>query len=125
MYARPQCVDNHRTPALQVRSAHEESLRRPRAGASRMMQRLLKRLGGWLLSDQVPVALSIVLTTAAGLSLVPDKLPFLYELQQRIEALAFDARMRWTLHEQDVDPMVVIVDIDEKSLAAEGQWPWP
>jgi adenylate cyclase len=89
------------------------------------MPRLSKKLVAWFYGDRVPIALSIVATTLAVLSLLPDRLPFLYEFQQRIEALAFDARLRWTLREQEPDPMVVIVAIDEQSLAAEGQWPWP
>lgn len=45
-------------------------------------------------------------------------------LLDRIEHFTYDSRMRLTLP-GGIDPNVVIVDIDEKSLAAEGQWPWP
>lgn len=41
----------------------------------------------------------------------------------RFEHLAYDLRLRMTLP-GTVDPRIVIVDIDEKSLAAEGHWPW-
>jgi len=41
----------------------------------------------------------------------------------RLEHLAYDARVRATMPE-DVDKRVVIVDIDEKSLTAQGRWPW-
>ncbi len=41
----------------------------------------------------------------------------------RLEALAYDARLAMTMP-QTVDSRVVIVDIDERSLAVEGHWPW-
>lgn len=46
-------------------------------------------------------------------------IPFL----SSIEHQAYDARLKITLPEH-VDQQVVIVDIDEKSLATIGQWPW-
>jgi len=48
------------------------------------------------------------------------ELPFV----QRIEAMLYDVRVRLTLP-GNMDDRIVIVDIDEKSLAAEGRWPWP
>jgi adenylate cyclase len=65
---------------------------------------------------------------AAGLSLV---LAFLvnesefyqYRFIQQMELLAYDARLRLFLP-NTLDPRVVILDIDEKSLNAEGRWPW-
>jgi adenylate cyclase len=41
----------------------------------------------------------------------------------RLEALAYDARLQLTMP-RTVDPRIVIVDIDERSLAVEGRWPW-
>ncbi len=41
----------------------------------------------------------------------------------RFENIIYDARLRLTMP-NSIDPRVVIVDIDEKSLAAEGRWPW-
>ncbi|MGQ0384737.1 MAG: CHASE2 domain-containing protein [Gammaproteobacteria bacterium] len=46
------------------------------------------------------------------------------EFVQRIEQYLYDVRVGWMMPAV-VDPRVVIVDIDEASLAAEGQWPWP
>lgn len=46
------------------------------------------------------------------------------ELLTRIENYLYDWRVRATLVRQ-VDPRVVIVDIDEASLGRVGQWPWP
>lgn len=42
----------------------------------------------------------------------------------RLEALAYDARLQLTMP-RTVDPRIVIVDIDERSLGVEGRWPWP
>ena len=48
------------------------------------------------------------------------RLPLLEPLEQ----LAYDARIRLTAP-RGIDDQVVIVDIDERSLAAQGRWPWP
>jgi adenylate cyclase len=42
---------------------------------------------------------------------------------QQLELWAYDARLRLFMP-KTIDPRVVIVDIDEKSLNAEGRWPW-
>jgi adenylate cyclase len=42
---------------------------------------------------------------------------------QRLDNLTYDARLRATMP-ATLDPRVVIVDIDEKSLAEVGRWPW-
>ncbi|MBD3671844.1 MAG: adenylate/guanylate cyclase domain-containing protein [Gammaproteobacteria bacterium] len=44
-------------------------------------------------------------------------------LLDRIEAQAYDARVRLNLGDQ-VDPRIVIIDIDERSLQQHGRWPW-
>ncbi len=46
-----------------------------------------------------------------------------YGLIDRVEGYLYDFRVRQSLL-TDQDPRIVIVDIDERSLAAEGQWPW-
>lgn len=49
----------------------------------------------------------------------------LKSLQQRVEWLAYNVRLNASMPEKSVlDPRIVIVDIDEKSLKAEGRWPW-
>ncbi len=50
-------------------------------------------------------------------------------LIQRLEAIVYDTRLALTMP-RTLDPRIVIVDIDEKSLAekekgGEGRWPWP
>ena len=42
---------------------------------------------------------------------------------QRLDEIIYDARLRATLP-GTLDDRVVIVDIDEKSLAEVGRWPW-
>jgi adenylate cyclase len=53
-------------------------------------------------------------------------LPGLADVLRQVRAVAYDLRLRATLPE-DPSPRqpVVVVDVDEASLAAFGQWPWP
>lgn len=44
-------------------------------------------------------------------------------LIEQLEAISYDARVRLFMP-GGVDKRVVVVDIDEKSLAEEGRWPW-
>jgi adenylate cyclase len=46
-----------------------------------------------------------------------------WRLVQHMELFAYDARLRLFMP-STLDPRVVILDIDEKSLNAEGRWPW-
>ncbi|MGJ8693648.1 MAG: CHASE2 domain-containing protein [Thalassotalea sp.] len=50
------------------------------------------------------------------------------EIQQllaRFDGIFYDIRLRATLDERkQTDQQILIIDIDEKSLAAEGRWPW-
>ncbi|MCW5626305.1 MAG: adenylate/guanylate cyclase domain-containing protein [Burkholderiales bacterium] len=46
-----------------------------------------------------------------------------FDVIDRLEAFAYDVRLLVTMP-RTVDPRIVIVDIDEKSLAEEGHWPW-
>ena len=48
---------------------------------------------------------------------------FRHNLLDKLEAYSYDARLLLTLP-RTVDKRIVIVDLDERSLAAEG-WPWP
>ena len=45
-------------------------------------------------------------------------------LIEQVERLTYDARVRASVL-NEVDDRIAIIDIDEKSLAEEGQWPWP
>ncbi|MEN6585680.1 MAG: CHASE2 domain-containing protein, partial [Sulfuricella sp.] len=68
----------------------------------------------------VPIALGmlvllIFLLHAAKIVAIP--------FMQNLETISYDARLRLTMP-QTLDRRIVIVDIDEKSLAEEGRWPW-
>lgn len=45
-------------------------------------------------------------------------------LLERLEWLAYDVKVRYTLPDH-ADPSLAIIDIDERSLYEIGQWPWP
>ncbi|HEX8962364.1 MAG TPA: CHASE2 domain-containing protein, partial [Rhodocyclaceae bacterium] len=45
------------------------------------------------------------------------------ELVSRLDAIIYDAKVRLSM-KHDVDDRIVILDIDEKSLAEVGRWPW-
>lgn len=45
------------------------------------------------------------------------------EVLQRLDDIIYDARLRATMP-RTIDDRIVIVDIDEKSLAEFGRWPW-
>ena len=46
-----------------------------------------------------------------------------YRFVQQMELWAYDARLRLFMP-KTLDPRIVILDIDEKSLNSEGRWPW-
>ena len=72
-----------------------------------------------------PVLQRILLSTLPLLLFVLHATGILpLEFVQRIENYLYDVRVE-TMMPRVVDPRVVIVDIDEASLAVEGQWPWP
>jgi adenylate cyclase len=48
---------------------------------------------------------------------------FGHTVLDELEAISYDTRLQLTLP-KTVDKRIVILDLDEKSLAAEGQWPW-
>jgi adenylate cyclase len=42
---------------------------------------------------------------------------------QSLDNIIYDAKLRWTMPKTR-DPRIVIIDVDEKSLAEVGRWPW-
>lgn len=60
----------------------------------------------------------VVFALAHAIGLMPLK------VVDHLDGLLYDVRLRATMPNKP-DPRVVIVDIDEASLHAEGQWPWP
>jgi len=74
------------------------------------------------------LSLNMWLRLAIGVALVA--LFALHEAEQvkfraltQMELWAYDTRLRLFMPEK-LDPRIVILDIDEKSLNAEGRWPW-
>ncbi len=55
-------------------------------------------------------------------TLVEDRARGSISFLQRLEEQAYDIRLRATMPEK-IDSRIVIIDIDEKTLAAEGRWP--
>lgn len=64
--------------------------------------------------------LGLMLTLLMLLPLILDNRPVLLE---RFESDLYDLRLRQFLEEEQ-DPRIVIIDIDEASLAEQGRWPW-
>lgn len=73
------------------------------------MKKHLARIGLGLL------VVAVFIGHAAGYYRIP--------LIERLELITYDARLRLVMP-GGLDNRIVIVDIDEKSLAAEGRWPW-
>lgn len=46
------------------------------------------------------------------------------EVVYRLDCLIYDLRLKASAGQVQVDPRILIVDIDERSLAEEGRWPW-
>ena len=76
------------------------------------MHRLLKH---WSRTAVTLIPLLFALMHASGV------LPI--GVLQRLDDIIYDARLRATMP-QTIDERIVIVDIDEKSLAEIGRWPW-
>ena len=74
--------------------------------------RLISRFG-----SRWAVALCMTLVAALQVAYFPP-LSFI----ERLDVLAYDMRMR--VQKGELDPRIVIVDIDEKSIAEVGRWPW-
>lgn len=66
-----------------------------------------------------------VLLTLFVLALEYGSIPGMEELFQRLELFVYNQRMQAHVPEKvEVDPRIVIVDIDETSLHQIGRWPW-
>ncbi len=62
--------------------------------------------------------LPLLLAILHAVGLVP------MSVMDRLDDLIYDARLRATMP-ATLEPRVVVVDIDEQSLASIGRWPWP
>ncbi len=68
----------------------------------------------------IRIAASLAIVTAL---LVHEAEWFQFRFIQQLELWAYDTRLRLFMP-KTLDTRVVILDIDEKSLSAEGRWPW-
>ncbi len=73
----------------------------------------LRRHGARIAVALVPLLFALLHAT--------DALPI--GVLQRLDSIIYDARLRWTMP-RTLDERIVVVDIDEKSLAEVGHWPW-
>lgn len=77
-------------------------------------------------SSRLIAITSGLIIVAASLAIQLSDNDFIKSLRSRVEAIAYDLRLKYSLQETtEPYPGIIIVDIDEKSLAAEGHWPWP
>ena len=73
----------------------------------------------------IPITIGIGLV-AFSLVFQLSSHPLIEKLRDRMEWIAYDLRLQLTLP-QTPEPHenIVIIDIDDRSLAEEGRWPWP
>jgi len=100
---------------------HDGDTGRGKAQAVAALRKHLARMG---------IGISLVLVFLGHVRESGTRDP-LYQLPliANLEAIVYDTRLRLTMP-RTVDPRIVILDIDEKSLAekergGEGRWPWP
>jgi len=73
----------------------------------------------------IPITIGIGLVAFSLVFQLSDN-PFIEKLRDRMEWIAYDLRLQFTLPENPVPhENIVIIDIDDKSLSEEGRWPWP
>lgn len=78
------------------------------------------------MGKRIPILMGILLTISAIWILITSN-HFVRNTMERLEDLGYDLQLMTyilTKHPQP-SPSIAIIDIDDKSLAAEGQWPWP
>jgi len=78
------------------------------------------------MSKRIPIFLSIILICiAVWLLLTPNKL--VQGFIERLSNFGYDLQLRTRILTEHLTPTspIVIIDIDDKSLEAEGRWPWP
>lgn len=74
----------------------------------------------WLRQNYLRIAFGLLITAMFILD-TSGRLPL--PLMDRVEDILYDSRIRMT-SKAGVDDRIVIIDIDEKSLSAEGHFPW-
>ena len=79
--------------------------------------RWIPRLG---INTWIRIAVGVALVLAM---VIHEAEFYQYRFIQQLELWAYDGRLRLFMP-NTLDPRVAIIDIDEKSLSAEGRWPW-
>jgi adenylate cyclase len=78
------------------------------------------------MNRRTPILLGLFLTTLATWSLTTSN-SFIHSFIENLDNLGYDLQLKahvLTKHPKPSDA-IAIVDIDDKSLEAEGHWPWP
>jgi len=84
----------------------------------------MKKIFRYLRSQFIPLLFGWLLVVLSLMIIASDN-PSVKTSYDRLEGIAYDLRLRFSLPQTvDYDPRIVIVDIDEKSLAKVGRWPW-
>lgn len=75
---------------------------------------------------RIPIIIGLILLCLATW-LQMTKNPYIHPLLERLNNLGYDLQLRAYVLQQSKHPKtpVAIIDIDDRSLAKEGRWPWP
>jgi adenylate cyclase len=78
------------------------------------------------LNKLLPIFLGIFFVIATVLILLTSN-DFIHSLVNRLDNISYDLQLRARVltHHEAPHPSIAIIDIDDKSLQAEGRWPWP
>jgi len=78
------------------------------------------------MNKRIPILLGILLVFMAVWILITSN-KSIGSLVERLDNIGYDIQLRTRVLTQNIKPTspVAIIDIDEKSLKAEGHWPWP
>lgn len=76
------------------------------------------------LKKRFPLLVLELLTLLLFLWLQTTSQPFIKSTREQIENLAYDFTIKNLVRKSSLPSPVIVVDIDEKSLAIEGRWPW-
>ncbi len=74
----------------------------------------------WLRKNILRLSIGLMIT---ALFILDIKGILTLPLMDRVENIVYDSRVKMTT-QSSVDERIIIIDIDEKSLQAEGHWPW-
>lgn len=77
------------------------------------------------MNKRIPIFLGLILVAiAVWLLVTPNK--FVNNFIERLDTLGYDLQLRTRINTYKQMPLspIAIIDVDEKSLKAEGRWPW-